>query len=182
MLLISFLIFLATSSQSPTYEQEIREKNKVSAQTRKEDQDSFYQTINSKTQEILKYIRTTKEDLHKQQDSLRKEFESKIKTEIADFKKKDPRASVEPLRKEANEKRRVFFEQLNNEKKSLEVQLQSYKKTFEDFVKTQKEKFQQELKIIAAKTNTTKLPKTESPIEQEFREIPSGPGIQLKPE
>lgn len=184
MSLISLFIFLAVSTQTPTpaYEDEIREKNKVSAETRDQDQKTFYQAINGKTQDILKYIRATKESLRKQQDVVRKDFEGKIKSEIEEFKKKDPRATVEPLRKEANERRRALFEKLNTEKKSLEDQLQEFKKSFEDFVKSQKEKFQQELKILSARQNAAKLPPADSPIQQEFREIPSGPGIQLKPE
>lgn len=182
MSVFSLFIFLALSSQSPSYENEIREKNKVSAQTREQDQKTFYQTISGKTQDVLKYIRMSKESLRKQQDVVRKDFESKIKSEIEEFKKKDPRATIEPLRKEANEKRRALFEKLNTEKKSLEDQLQEFKKSFEDFVKSQKEKFQQELKILSAKKEAAKLPPADSPIQQEFREIPNSPAIQLKPE
>jgi glutamyl/glutaminyl-tRNA synthetase len=178
---LSLVFTFANPKATPSYEKEISEKNTVKAETRTEDQRSFYDVINLKTQEMLKFLRTNKEDLRKQQEVFRKDFETKIKAEIEEFKKQDPKANVEALRKAANEKRRELFEKFNAEKKSLEEELQKTKKAFDDFVKEQKEKFQQELKVIAAKTNATKRPSVASPIEQEFREIPAGPSIILSP-
>lgn len=175
-------LFLLAMSEEPSYQKEISEKNKVSHETREQDQKTFFQTINGKSQEVLKYIRTTKDDLIKQQEVIRKDFEKKLKTEIEEVKKVDPQANVEPLRKAANEKRRALFEQLNSEKKTLETRLQEFKKQFDSFVKVQKENFQQQVKIISAKINGKKGPPAATPELQEFREIPPGPGTPLKPE
>lgn len=176
-----FLFFLAMA-QEPSYQKEISEKNKVSQETRDQDQKTFFQTINGKSQEVLKYIRTTKDDLIKKQEVVRKDFEKKLKAEIEEVKKTDPKANVEPLRKAANEKRRELFEQLNNDKKTLETRLQEFKKQFDTFVKEQKANFQQQVKILSAKINSQKGPPAPLPELQEFREIPPGPGTVLKPE
>jgi glutamyl/glutaminyl-tRNA synthetase len=177
----TILLALANPKAPPTYEKEISEKNRVQAETRADDQKSFYHIINLKTQEMLRYLRENKEEFRKQQETLRKDLEVKIKAEMEEFKKQDPKASMEALRKAANNKRRELYEKLNAQKKSLEEELEKTKKSFDAFVKEQKEKFQQELKVIAAKANATKMPPTASPIEQEFREIPDGPSIILSP-
>ena len=177
-----FFLFFFVIGQEPTFEKEINEKNKVSEETRDQDQKTFFQTINGKSQEVLKYIRTAKNDLIKQQNIIRKDFEKKLKAEIEDVKKTDPKANVEPMRKAANEKRRELFEKLNNEKKALETRLQEFKKQFDVFVKVQKENFQQQVKILSAKIKSQKGPPAANPELQEFREIPSGPGTPLKPQ
>jgi hypothetical protein len=182
MLLLIFTVFSQESKQEPTYEQEIAQKNKVSAETKSEDQKSFFEVINAKTQEVIRYARTTKTELVKKQEAIRKDFEAKLKAEIEQAKKQDPKASVEPLRKAANEKRRVLFEQLNSEKKSLEKQLEDFKGRFNGFVKTQRQTFGDQLKSLSARANNVKKAITESPIQQEFRDIPPGPATNLKPQ
>jgi hypothetical protein len=170
------------SALPPAYEQEIVQKNKVSAETKMQDQKSFYEVINAKTQEVIRYARITKDELVKKQEVVRKDFETKLKAEIAEVKKSDPKASTEPLRKAANEKRRALFEQLNDEKKSLEKNLDSFRERFNEFVKSQKENFREQLKTLSAKVSTPKAKPAESPIQQEFREIPPGPATPLKPQ
>ena len=169
-------------NQTPTYEQEIAQKNKVSAETKMQDQKSFYDVINAKTQEVIRYARTTKTELVKKQEVVRKDFEAKLKAEIEQVKKQDPKASTEPLRKAANEKRRALFEQLNGEKKSLEKNLEDFKERFNGFVKTQKENFREQMKTLSVRANNVKTAITESPIQQEFRDIPPGPATPLKPQ
>lgn len=186
MLLIIFTVFAQEPNLSPTnepsYEQEIAQKNKVSAETKAEDQKSFFGAINAKTQEVIRYARTTKTELVKKQEAIRKDFEAKLKADIEQAKKQDPKASVEPLRKAANEKRRALFEQLNSEKKSLETHLEDFKGRFNSFVKTQRRTFGEQLKSLSARANNVKKAITESPIQQEFRDIPPGPAIPLKPQ
>jgi hypothetical protein len=183
-LLLIFTVFAQESAsiQEPSYEQEIAQKNKVSAETKAQDQKSFFEVINAKTQEVLRYARTTKTELVKKQEVVRKEFEAKLKAEIAQVKQQDPKASVEPLRKAANEKRRELFEQLNSEKKSVENHLEDFKSRFNSFVKTQRQTFGDQLKSLSARASNVKKALTESPIEQEFRDIPPGPATPLKPQ
>lgn len=184
--MISWLLligsFIHAAESAPAYEKEISERAKVQAETRQQDQKSFYEAINGKTQEVMRYLRTTKDDLRKQQEALRKEFDAKLKAEMEAAKKQNPRVDLDALRKSANDQRRQLIEKFNGEKKSLESQLQGYKKSFDEFVKAQRENFQQQLKIISAKASAAKLPPAESPLQQEFREIPPGAGTVLKPE
>lgn len=188
MLLLSFAVFAQdststqTSAQTPSYEQEIAQKNKVSAETKSADQKSFFEVINAKTQEMIRYVRTTKTELVKKQEVVRKDFETKLKAEVEQVKKQDPKASVEPLRKAANEKRRALFEQLNSEKKSLEKHLEDFKGRFNGFVKSQRQTFGEQLKTLSVRANNVKKAITESPIQQEFRDIPPGPATPLKPQ
>jgi hypothetical protein len=182
MYILIFTVFSQESKQEPTYEQEIVQKNKVSVETKSEDQKSFFAVINAKTQEVISYARTTKTELVKKQEAIRKDFEAKLKAEIEQAKKQDPKASVEPLRKVANEKRRALFEQLNGEKKSLEKHLEDFKCRFNGFVKTQRQTFGEQLKSLSVRANNVKKAITESPIQQEFRDIPPGPATPLKPQ
>ncbi len=176
------ILILTALAQEPTYEQEIAQKNKVSAETKMQDQKSFFDVINEKTQEVLRYARTTKTELVKKQEVVRKEFEAKLKAEIEQVKKQDPKANLEPLRKAANEKRRALFEQLNGEKKSLEKQLEDFRERFNGFVKTQKETFREQFKALSPQAKSPKARAELSPAEQEFRDIPPGPSIPLKPQ
>ncbi len=171
-----------TAAQAPSYEQEIAQKNKVTAETKAQDQKSFFDEINAKTQEVLRYARTTKTELVKKQEAVRKDFEARLKAEVEHAKKQDPKASVEPLRKAANEKRRALFEQLNSEKKSLEKNLEDFRSRFNGFVKTQRQSFGEQLKTLSVRANNVKKAITESPIQQEFRDIPPGPATPLKPQ
>ncbi len=178
----AWLILLGVALESPSYEKEIAEKNKVSLETKKEDQKSFYETINNKTQEVLNFIRKNKEELRKKQEAVRKDFEGKLKTEVDTLKKQDPRGDIEAVRKAANEQRRDLFEKMNTEKKSLEDQLKSFKDGFDDFIKAQKEIFQKTFKDLTLKAKTPKAKAEPLPSQKEFDEIPKGPSTVLAPD
>lgn len=176
------LFFLVAVATPPSYEKEIQEQNKVTEEHRQEDQKSFYQMINTKTAEVLKYLRESREGLRKNQEQIRKNFEDQLKTEKIESQKKQVQATAESWVKSSNEKRRTLFEKFNNEKKQLNTELEDYKKQFDGFVKKQKENFQQQIKILSAKIQSAKQPPALTPLQQEFREIPPGPGTPLKAE
>ncbi len=176
------LLIWAALAQEPTYEQEISEKNRVKAETKEQDQKTFFEVINEKSQQVMRYARTSKDELLKKQEAIRKDFDKKLKAEIEEAKKKEAKENVETLRKAANEKRRELFEQLNTEKKTVEKQMEEVKNRFNSFVKVQKENFREQIRSLSVKAKRIKAVATESPIEQEFREIPPGPATQLKPQ
>jgi hypothetical protein len=176
------LLLTVCLAQEPTYEKEIAEKNKVNAESKMQDQKTFLEQISAKTQEVLKYARVSKDNLHKKQEALRSDFEKNLKAEIDQVKKKDPRTNVDAIRKSANEKRREMIEQMNAEKKSLEAKLHDYRERFDEFVKLQKENFREKFKALSQKAESSTKELTGSPVEQEFRDIPPGPATPLKPQ
>jgi hypothetical protein len=177
-----FVLGAALAETPPEYENSINEKIPATEKVGKEEQSTFFKTINAKSQEVMKFIRVSKDQLSKKHTALKKDFEDSVKKEMSELKKQDPKAKLDELRKSTNEKRKELFIRLNDEKKSTETQLNTYKKQFDEFVKNRKLDFQQLMKTASAKINAAKLAKPEdTELEREFREIPPGKGTVLAP-
>lgn len=176
------LLMLASARPFPSYEKEIEEKNVVEENKVQENQKTFFSVINQKAQEVLKYIRTQKDQFVQTQSLQKKELEKKMQDSIAQARQKTPDVDMQKVRKQINEERQSALKEMQKVRKEFEAELDSEKKRFDLFVKQQKENFQSKVKTLSQQVKSfMQLEQKKAQEENEFQQIPKGPGAVLAP-
>ncbi|MCB9072875.1 MAG: hypothetical protein H6623_04570 [Bdellovibrionaceae bacterium] len=133
----------------------------------------IYKSYNEKRTEILRFVRSEKDIFRKNRDTALKDFD----TETKNMNIRDNR-----IRAERRKKRKEIADGNIQSKKDLAKSLDEKQKTCFAILLSKRKDYLDMLKErdVEQKMATKKSP--ESQVPDEFKEIPKGPGIVLKPE
>lgn len=133
--------------------------------------------LNQKKAAIRNYEKTQKGKLREKHKKLEADLKTQHKNEYQ--KANDKKAIYEKHKKERQE----LLDANRKEEQALKAELKKNKQEFDTFMRTEKRKFDQKHNALkrARSAQIRKELNKKNPVLEEFKEIPKGPGIQLKP-